>query len=185
MKTSGGAKRVLDCQGHGSHVAGVICGRKIGITPNVSLSMIPIVGCSDNVSLVAVVRALHYLRVVLKKPAVINLSISQSSVAPASSKTPGGRQTRFEEFDTLIATLSHFTQDLGVPVVMASGNDGLAECPPLQSKVPDAIVVGAITESLELASFSNSGACVSVYAPGTNVLVRKYKQKLQFISVHT
>lgn len=64
--------------------------------------------------------------------------------------------------------------DAGVHVSMAAGNSGDDACKTSPSMAGGhnsaAVVVGSINEASEISSFSNTGPCVDLYAPGENVL---------------
>ncbi|CAG8510255.1 3288_t:CDS:2 [Cetraspora pellucida] len=58
----------------------------------------------------------------------------------------------------------------GVHVVVAAGNSATDACTFSPASAPDAIAVGATNTSTDaIASFSNFGSCVCIFAPGTNI----------------
>merc|ERR1719174_135377 len=57
----------------------------------------------------------------------------------------------------------------GVVVIVAAGNQGGDSCKYSPARVPSAITVGAIDEKDNIASFSNAGKCVDVFAPGMGI----------------
>ena len=58
----------------------------------------------------------------------------------------------------------------GVVVVVAAGNDGVDACTQSPSSAVSAITVGATEQNDDIASFSNDGPCVDIYAPGRTIL---------------
>jgi len=58
----------------------------------------------------------------------------------------------------------------GVTVVVAAGNEDDSACGYSPAFVPNAITVGATTESNARASYSNYGSCVDIYAPGSAIV---------------
>ncbi|HWB80105.1 MAG TPA: S8 family serine peptidase, partial [Nannocystaceae bacterium] len=59
--------------------------------------------------------------------------------------------------------------DAGIPFVVAAGNASADACSYSPANVPDAITVGATDRDDKLASFSNTGSCVDVLAPGVSI----------------
>ena len=58
----------------------------------------------------------------------------------------------------------------GVVMVVAAGNNSEDACNTSPSSEPLAIAVGSTTDEDRPSSFSNYGACVDVYAPGSDIL---------------
>lgn len=71
------------------------------------------------------------------------------------------------------AALNDAVDDLsaaGVSVVVAAGNNrGADACTVSPASAPSAITVGASTDGDGLASFSNVGSCVALFAPGQSI----------------
>lgn len=58
----------------------------------------------------------------------------------------------------------------GITVVTAAGNNrGADACTMSPSSAPSSITVGASTDRDSLASFSNIGKCVNLFAPGQSI----------------
>lgn len=58
----------------------------------------------------------------------------------------------------------------GIPVIVAAGNDGKQACNYSPASAKGALTVGAIDVNNDsIASFSNWGACVDVFAPGSKI----------------
>ncbi len=60
--------------------------------------------------------------------------------------------------------------DSGAIVVVAAGNDNIDACNSSPASVPQAITVGSSTITDARSSFSNVGACVDMFAPGSSIL---------------
>ena len=58
----------------------------------------------------------------------------------------------------------------GIPVVTASGNEARDACLNSPGRSPNVINVGNTDNTDTMAFLSNYGTCVSVMAPGTNIL---------------
>ncbi|CEP18161.1 hypothetical protein [Parasitella parasitica] len=59
--------------------------------------------------------------------------------------------------------------ELGIHFSIAAGNHGKEACRYSPASVKNALVVGAIDQDDTIASYSNFGPCVSIYAPGTAI----------------
>jgi subtilisin family serine protease len=59
---------------------------------------------------------------------------------------------------------------MGIIVVSAAGNENADACLGSPSSAPETITVGAVDKDTKIASFSNWGKCVDVFAPGVNIL---------------
>ncbi|KAF9304837.1 serine protease, partial [Mortierella antarctica] len=59
---------------------------------------------------------------------------------------------------------------LGVHFAIAAGNDGKDACQFSPASTPGAMTVGATDQDDTIASYSNYGPCVAIYAPGSNIV---------------
>lgn len=59
---------------------------------------------------------------------------------------------------------------LGIHFSIAAGNDGKDACQFSPASTPGALTVGATDKDDTIASYSNSGPCVAIYAPGSNIV---------------
>ena len=57
----------------------------------------------------------------------------------------------------------------GMTVVVAAGNQGIDACGISPASVEEAITVGSIDRDDKRSGFSNWGACIDIFGPGTNV----------------
>ncbi len=142
-----------DCNGHGTHVAGIIGGTSFGVAKAVSLVPVKVLNCDGSGSTASVVTALQWVvdDHVAGVPAVMNLSL-------------GGFASLAVD-----AAVSAVIAD-GITVVVAAGNSNDNSCNYSPARVPEAITVGATTSSDGIASYSNHGSCNDLFAPGTQIL---------------
>lgn len=147
-----------DCEGHGSHLAGIVVGSVAGVAKRAQVHMLRIMGCVDKFSSGDFIRGLQHLKTIIKYPAIISLSL-------------GSDKKAIEETDRLkiISLLNEFTQKLNVPVIVSSGNSGEARCESMYEGVKDLIVVGSADSDYRISKFSNFGECVDFYGPGENI----------------
>lgn len=76
------------------------------------------------------------------------------------------------------ASLNDAVADLtsaGITVVVAAGNNGGGDaCTCSPASAPTAITVGATTNTDSMASYSNIGSCLSIWAPGSSIISASY-----------
>jgi subtilisin family serine protease len=140
-----------DCSGHGTHVAGILGGARYGVAKSVSLVAVRTLNCAGTGSLSQVLTAIDWVSRNAVRPAVANLSLELTGVSPA--------------LDAAI----HTSVAQGITYTVAAGNAGKDACQYSPSRAPDAISVGASSRTDQLATFSNTGSCVDLIAPGVGV----------------
>lgn len=144
---------VNDCNGHGTHVAGIAGGTQHGVAKNVVLHPVRVLTCSGAGSLSGVIAGIDWITTrVLESPhaAVANLSLS---TGPS------------EVFDNAVRT----SIAAGVVYVVAAGNNGDSACNYSPARVDEAITVGSTTIHDTRAASSNHGSCVDIFAPGVGI----------------
>jgi subtilase family protein/proprotein convertase P-domain-containing protein/peptidase inhibitor I9 len=147
----GDGRNGQDCDGHGTHVAGIIGGTKYGVAKSVSLVAVRTLDCDGEGSLSQVIAAVDWVTRHAVRPAVANLSLELSGVSTT--------------FDQAIRT----SIAQGVTYAIAAGNDDEDACRFSPGRVGEAITVAASGATDQLANFSNTGSCVDLVAPGVGV----------------
>ena len=140
-----------DCQGHGTHVAGTIGSNTYGIAKGVRLHGVKMMNCSGGATTTAALNAINWVTANHTKPAVANTS--WNFTASASLETA---------IRNMIAA--------GVFLATSAGNTGGNSCDRLPRKVETASVVASTTNTDARSSFSSTGACVDIYAPGSSIV---------------
>jgi subtilisin family serine protease len=94
---------------------------------------------------------------------VIDQKINNPDTPMVINMSLGSRRLfrRIQEIDDAVAA--------GIVVVTAAGNEARNSCRFLPAYVPSAIAVGASVWNDRVATFSNHGACVDIFAPGVNI----------------
>lgn len=139
-----------DCNGHGTHVAGIIGGSTYGVAKRARLYSVRVGDCSGAGAVSGLLSALDWVTKNRVLPAVANLSIESS----------------------LSSTLNNAVAALinaGVVSVVAAGNDAGDACRYSPGSTTQAITVGASASFDAMSGFSNSGTCVDLFAPGQNI----------------
>eukprot|EP00898_Chlorokybus_atmophyticus_P003481 jgi/Chlat1/4133/Chrsp269S03964 len=136
----------VDCNGHGTHVAGTVGGQTFGVAKNVTIWGVKGLNCLGSGLWSQITAGLDWVRTNGKKPNVVNMSIGGA----ASSSVDLAIQQ-------LVAS--------GTTVVVAAGNDNADACLSSPAREPTAITVAASDYTDTRASFSNWGTCVDVYGP--------------------
>jgi len=140
-----------DCNGHGTHVSGTIGAATYGVAKGVSLHGVRVLSCaglglnSDVIAGVDWVTAHHV------NPAVANMSLG------------GGKSAALDQAVTNL-------WNSGVFLAVAAGNDNVDACTESPSGAPSVFTVAASEKTDAKASYSNWGACVEIYAPGSAIV---------------
>ena len=145
-------RETVDCNGHGTHVAGTIGGTTYGVAKSVSLIPIRVFGCTGSTTNSAIIAGINW--------AITNHLPDVKAVANMS--LGGGASSAL---DTAVNNLIND----GVTVVVAAGNSKQDACKSSPARVPAAITVAASDRSDVFASFSNRGKCVDIIAPGVTI----------------
>ncbi|GAX25555.1 hypothetical protein FisN_28Hu023 [Fistulifera solaris] len=145
-----------DRQGHGTHVAGTIGGKAVGVAKNVQLVNVNVFGGNDYALFSTILAALQFVRQEKQAnpsiPMVINMSLGYRGVSPAFERA----------IDDVVAA--------GIVVVVSAGNNAGSSCRFSPAFATSVITVGASDKWDRSARFSNYGACVDIYAPGVDIL---------------
>ncbi|KAJ3162262.1 hypothetical protein HDU88_006746 [Geranomyces variabilis] len=147
----------IDDHGHGSHVAGIAGGKTYGASKLSTLIAVKALASNGSGPYSDVIDGLSWVaRAVSRsgRPSIVNLSV-EGEISP-----------------TFNAALSGML-DLDIHVVCAAGNSGEDAClssPAALTAQKAVISVGALDKNDNMPRFSNYGRCVSLTAPGVQVL---------------
>ena len=140
----------VDCNGHGTHVAGIVGGATYGVAKGVTLHPVRVFDCSGGGSYSGILAAVDWVTANRIRPAVANMSLSGVRLSIMN--------------DAVQRSI-----DAGVTYAVAAGNNSTDACTYSPSSAPQALTVAATDSRDRRASFSNMGSCVDLFAPGANV----------------
>lgn len=142
-----------DGNGHGTHCAGTIGGETYGVAKEVDLIAVKVMSDAGSGSSSNILSGIDW--VVGKAKTSGKRSVANLSIGGGFSQT---------ENDAIAAAV-----DAGVTMVVAAGNEDSDACDTSPASAPDAITVGATDDSNTRASYSNYGACLDVFGPGSQI----------------
>src|SRR5262249_12876032 len=134
----GDGQNGIDCNGHGTHVAGTVGGSTYGVAKNVSLVAVRVLNCSGSGSYAQVIAGIDWVTANHISPAVANMSLG------------GG-------FSSILNQAVTNSINSGVSYEVAAGNNGGNACSYSPSSALGTITVAATDTTDTKASWSNYG----------------------------
>ncbi|WP_249997870.1 S8 family peptidase [Actinoplanes sp. M2I2] len=154
----------VDCNGHGTHVAGTVGGAAYGVAKAVRLVGVRVLNCSGSGTTAGVIAGVNWVSNQTARPAVANMSLG------------GGVSSTLDN-----AVNTAITR--GITFALAAGNSSANACNSSPSRVAAAITVGATTSTDARASYSNYGTCVDIFAPGSSITSAWYNSNTATSSI--
>ncbi|MGA5469700.1 S8 family peptidase [Streptomyces arboris] len=146
-----------DCNGHGTHVAGTVGGSISGVAKDASLVGVRVLNCQGRGTWAGIIAGFDWVAkdaAGSSTPAVLNASL-------------GGARSR--AVDAAVEAVA----DAGVLPVVAAGNEDQDACDVSPAAADGVVTVGASDRQDRETAFSNWGSCVSLYAPGADIVSAK------------
>lgn len=148
-----GAYATTDCQGHGTHVAGIVGSRTYGVAKAVHIIPVQVLDCKGSGSITTVIAGINWV-----------IEHHQDGVKAVANMSLGG------DYNLALNLAAASLVGDGVVLTVAAGNDRLDACNYSPASAPGSITVGATDSSDRRSFFSNYGSCVDIFAPGADIL---------------
>lgn len=140
----------FDCNGHGTHVSGTIGSSTYGVAKKVNLYAVRVLDCDGFGTDSGVIAGIDWVTAQRVKPAIANMSLGGSKSNALDNATRNSIKA-------------------GVVFTIAAGNENQNACNTSPAGTAEAITVGATTSADKRSSFSNYGACLDLFAPGSSI----------------
>lgn len=139
-----------DCNGHGTHVAGIAGAATFGVAKQAQLRGVKVLDCAGVGTISGIITGIDWVRINHQNPAVANISIT----------TPGS---------AALNTAATNLWNAGVFVSVAAGNNNAPACNYSPAGAISVFTVAASRPDDSRLPGSNFGSCVDLYAPGYNI----------------
>jgi subtilisin family serine protease len=140
----------VDCNGHGTHVAGTVGGATTGVAKKTKLVAVRVFDCTGESANSTIIAGIDWVTANAKKPAVANLSL-------------GG------PYSNAVNASLNAQADKEVFPAVAAGNSNANTCLVSPASARGAFTVAATDQQDRKAPFSNWSNCVDINAPGVDI----------------
>ncbi|HSG41055.1 MAG TPA: S8 family peptidase [Thermoanaerobaculia bacterium] len=141
----------VDCNGHGTHVAGTIAGATSGVAKSVRLHSVRVLNCNNQSVSSSVLDGINWVRNNVRLPAVVNMSLGGAT-------------------NSTLDTAVNNAVAAGIFFAVSAGNNGVDACNQSPARAAGAFAVAATDNTDTRANFSNFGSCVKMFAPGVGIV---------------
>lgn len=144
-----------DCNGHGTHCAGVTAGKVYGVAKSATIYNLRALNCEGTGAVSGIVMGIDKIVQHKKerrngRPTVISQSLG------------------VKKSDSLNRAITEAT-NAGITCVGAAGNQGDYSCDYSPASATGGIAVGATDRKDEVTLFTNTGECTTIMAPGSSI----------------
>ncbi|XP_065908767.1 aqualysin-1-like [Dysidea avara] len=155
--TTGSSQQGRDCNGHGTHVAGLVAGRTFGAAKGATVYGTRVLDCNGSGPYSTIILGINHVigvKSASRRRIIINMSI-------------GGPPS--QAVDDAVAAAN----DAGILVVVSAGNEFTDACTKTPAASPVALTVGGTRQGDNLYNLPNDGtnygSCVDIFAPGQDI----------------
>ncbi|WP_020668991.1 S8 family peptidase [Amycolatopsis nigrescens] len=152
-----------DCNGHGTHVAGIVGGTKYGVAKQVSVQAVKVLDCNGSGAYADVMAGMDWVAKNGVRPAVVNMSL-------------GGPENA--DFDAAATALAR----AGVFLTASAGNSGSDAAGFSPAGAEDVFTVASADRTDTSAASTNHGSTIELYAPGREITSAWIGGKINTIS---
>ncbi|GBB88845.1 hypothetical protein RclHR1_15460005 [Rhizophagus clarus] len=154
----------IDGNGHGTHVAGTVGGKRFGVSKKSKIVAIKVLRSNGSGTMSDVIKGVEYAaKFHLDEQDKARKEGRVFKGSGANMSLGGGRSRTLDD-------AVNGAVNVGLNFAVAAGNDNRDACDYSPAAAENAITVGASTIEDERAWFSNYGKCVDVFAPGKDIL---------------
>jgi subtilisin family serine protease len=142
-----------DGNGHGTHCAGTIMSETWGLAKDATAIAVKVLSNSGSGTTAGVIAGIEWA----------------AADAQKKKKTAIGNMSLGGGFSAAMNAATNAAFDAGLLLVVAAGNDNRDACSYSPASATKAFTVGATDIKDARSTFSNTGDCVDIFAPGTNI----------------
>jgi cerevisin len=148
-----GTMQKIDGHGHGTHCAGTAAGKTYGVAKKANIIGVKVLSDNGQGTTSNIVEGLGW---------VLNNTLSTGRRSIGSMSLGGDPSDALEEAVTKCL-------NAGITIVAAAGNSAKDASTASPARIPGVITVGASDINNGMASFSNFGSVVDIFAPGVDI----------------
>ena len=154
-----------DDNGHGTHVAGIVGGIATGVARKCRLVSVKVLNSQGQGTLSDCIAGIDWV--------IANHGPGEKAVANLSLSAPA---------DTNLDNAVRNLVTDGIFVAVAAGNDSDLASNYSPARVTEVMTVGAVDDTDTMASFSNYGPAVDIFAPGVNIISNYINSEWAYMS---
>lgn len=150
--TVGDGQNGNDCNGHGTHVGGIVAGSAYGVAKEARLVAVRVLNCQGSAGTSGVIAGVDWVTANAIRPAVANMSLGGAANTALDAAVRGSIRA-------------------GITYTAAAGGSARPDgaCANSPARLPEIITVGASDSLDRRAASSNYGNCVALFAPGVAI----------------
>ncbi|KAF0420296.1 serine protease 1 [Gigaspora margarita] len=153
----------IDGNGHGTHVAGTVAGKRYGVAKKAKVVAVKVLRSNGSGTMSDVIKGVEFAAEAHQKEEENARKNGRRFKGSGANMSLGGGRSKALDFAVDGAVSA------GLNFAVAAGNDNRDACDYSPAASQLSITVGASTIGDERAWFSNHGSCVDVFGPGKDV----------------